>query len=96
MFDNVKKQINIRTKLAITLRWLAGGSYLDICFAFGISQGTFFKNEGVLWGTIAAIDKVLQIGFPLNDANRLEEISLGFSNYCGGRMKGCVIGHGNG
>ena len=48
MFDNVKKQINIRTKLAITLRWLAGGSYLDICFAFGISQGTFFKNEGVL------------------------------------------------
>ena len=32
--------IPAETRLAITLRWLAGGSYLDICFGFGIAYGT--------------------------------------------------------
>jgi hypothetical protein len=31
--------ITLRTKLACTLRFLAGGSYLDICFAFGVAIG---------------------------------------------------------
>jgi len=31
--------ISAETRLAVSLRWLAGGSYLDICFAFGISTG---------------------------------------------------------
>ena len=56
------KFITPKTRLCITLRWLAGGSYLDICFAFGISIGSFYKHDGVLWGTIAAIDDVLEIG----------------------------------
>ena len=51
-----------KTRLAVTLRWLAGGSYLDICFAFGISTGTFYQDGGILWGTIEAIHKVLKIG----------------------------------
>jgi len=69
VFDNVKKKQIIHFTSEQTLRWLAGGSYLDICFAFGISQGTFLNDKCVLRGTIAAIDKVLQIGFTLNDAN---------------------------
>jgi hypothetical protein len=84
-------RINNVTRLAVTLRWLAGGSYLDICFAFGISTGTFFKNGGILWGTIAALNYVLEIGFPLYDEAKLEEISEGFSKYSFSRMKGCVM-----
>ena len=30
--------ISPKTQLAVALRWLAGGSYIDICFAFGISH----------------------------------------------------------
>ena len=36
--------ISPRTRLACALRWLAGGSYIDICFAFGIPDGTFFQE----------------------------------------------------
>ena len=38
-----------QVRLAVTLRWLAGGSYLDICFAFGISLGTFLKEKLVYY-----------------------------------------------
>jgi hypothetical protein len=27
--------ISLMTRLAVSLRWLAGGSYLDLCFAWG-------------------------------------------------------------
>jgi hypothetical protein len=77
--------------LAVTLRWLAGGSYLDICFAFGVSTGSFYRSDGILWGTFAAIDNNLEIGFPLNDLVKLEQTSEGFAQSCQGRMKGCVM-----
>ena len=37
--------IPTKTRLAVTLRWLAGGSYEDICFAFGISVSSFFLTK---------------------------------------------------
>ena len=30
--------ISTRTRLAVTLRWLAGGQQIDICFAWGIGE----------------------------------------------------------
>ena len=36
--------ITTRTRLAVTLRWLAGGSHLDLCFAWGISKSSFFSG----------------------------------------------------
>jgi hypothetical protein len=30
--------ISIVTRLAVSLRWLAGGSYIDICFEFEVKQ----------------------------------------------------------
>ena len=44
IYHDILKPISPEVRLAITLRWLVGGSYLDICFAFGISTGTFFKE----------------------------------------------------
>jgi hypothetical protein len=55
------------TRLAVTLRWLAGGSYIDLCFAWGVSVASFYGENGVLWPTIEALDDHLKLGFPLKD-----------------------------
>ena len=44
--------VSTKTALAVTLRWLAGASYIDLCFTWGISMGSFFVDGGVLWGTM--------------------------------------------
>jgi len=69
------------TRLAVTLRWLAGGSYLDLCFAWGISKSSFFSESGVLWPTIDAIDKAYEIGLPIDDPAAMEEIASGFREH---------------
>lgn len=85
-------EVNSKTKLAATLRWLAGGSYLDICFAFGIASSTFYKADvGILWPTISAIDAVLEIGVPLHDPVELERTSRGFAAKCNNHVNGCVM-----
>ena len=83
--------ITSRTRLAVTLRWLAGGSYLDLCFAWGIGLSTFFSENGVLWPTLQAIDEVFKMGFPFDDEEKLEELSSGFSHHSGGVLNGCVM-----
>ena len=46
-------EITPEIKLSMTLRWLAGGSYLDIYQMHGVSYSSFQK---ALWQTIDAID----------------------------------------
>ena len=81
--------ITNRTKLYVTLRWLAGGSYLDLCFAWGLSLSSFYDT--VLWPTINAVDKALDIGMPLKDEGKLQTIANEFSKLSKGQLKGCVI-----
>ena len=64
--------ITNRTKLHVTLRWLEGGSYLDLCFAWVVSVFSFY--EICIWPTIDAIDQSFQIGLPLN-------VHSNFTNY---------------
>ncbi len=84
-------QISAKTRLAVTLRFLAGGSHVDLCFAWGIGYSTFYSDRGVLWPTIEAFDAVFHIGLPLDDLNQLEEISKGFFDHSGGIFGGCVL-----
>jgi hypothetical protein len=83
--------ISLRTRLACTLRWLAGGSYIDICFEFGIAPGTFYADGGVLWGTMEHLNEVFNIGFPFHDKEKLKEMSRGFAKYSSNVLKGCVL-----
>lgn len=83
--------ISVTTRLALTLRWLAGGSYLDLCFAWGVSSSTFYHADGVLWPTVQALDREFSIGFPFGDEGRLEELAAGFREHSGGIMDGCVM-----
>ena len=78
-------------RLAVTLRWLAGALYLDLCFAWGIATSTFYHPEGVLWPTLQAIDAAFDIGFPVDDPVALEALSQGFTQHSSGILKGCVL-----
>lgn len=79
-----------QTKLYATLRWLAGGSYLDICFGWGLAEGSFFNyNEGIVWPVINALDKCFLIGLP-TDTAELNKMADDFSKFSGGQLHGCV------
>jgi hypothetical protein len=65
----------------VTLRWLAGASHIDLCFAWGLAHSTFFSERGALWPTVEAIDNAFEMDFPVNDLDRLEELSKGFSDH---------------
>jgi hypothetical protein len=64
--------------LYCTLRYLAGGSYLDICDIAGISKASFYR---VIWKTITAIVKCpeLKITFPSSRSEIKDAIS-GFAS----------------
>eukprot|EP01032_Pedospumella_encystans_P019230 gene19230-21868_t len=79
------------TKLACTLRWLAGGSYIDICFAWGVSKSTFFAENGVIWPTMEAINECFEIGLPVNDDAELQSMADGYKRYSHGELPGCVM-----
>ena len=69
------------TKLYCTLRWLSGGSYLDICVAYGVSQSSFFSTSfdiGIAWPMIDAINVAFQIGLP-RCRDKLREVANGFT-----------------
>jgi hypothetical protein len=86
-----KSCITKATKLYCTLRWLAGGSYIDICFAWGIAKGSFFSTDcgGVLWPTIEAIDYAFDIGLS-TDTDSLKKMADDFCVYSHGELYGCV------
>ena len=67
--------ITAEIKLACTLRYLAGGSYLDIADLHGVeARSTFYK---IVWETIGAINDCADLDLPLmaEDGGMLEHIS---------------------
>ena len=83
--------ISLRSRLACTLRWMAGGSYIDICFEFGIAPGSFFTENGVLWGTMKMLDDCFEIGFPFTNNNKLKEMAANFARFSKNKMDNCVL-----
>jgi hypothetical protein len=74
------------------LRWLIGGSYLDICFAWGIGHSTFYHHDGILWPTLEPIDAAYHlIGLPFNDPKQLEKLLEGFHSHSHGILDGFII-----
>jgi hypothetical protein len=75
--------------LYCTLRYLAGGSYLDICDIAGISKPSFYR---VVWKTITLIVKCpqLRIAFP-SDREEIAKAMEGFTGISsGGAIQNCV------
>lgn len=76
-------------KLAATLRFLAGGSYLDICALFGLDPNNYFSKHYVLWPTIDAIDRAVCV-LSLNP-DTLKETSAEFVKVSHGSLNGCIM-----
>lgn len=89
--------ISKKTKLYVTLRWLPGGCYLDLCFGWGISKAAFYSTDpqkGVVWPTIEAIDMAFTIGIPYEDEDKLNAMAEkfhAFTNCTNKEFFGCVI-----
>jgi DDE superfamily endonuclease len=78
----------------MTLRYLAGGSYLDISIAPHVSISTFYY---VVDETLTDLDQSLNIKFPIDNLELLKRSSIGFSRGrspltgCAGALDGIAI-----
>ena len=74
--------------LSMTLRWLAGGSYLDICDVHNVRESCFFVTKS---RTLEAMKKGLkaEIRFPETEEERAK-VAAGFAAYSNGALRGCL------
>lgn len=78
--------------VAIGLRWLAGGSYIDIRHAYGCSITSMFRLRTLFIDAILECDS-LNIVFPDHTTEKIIEDSLQFRAIStDGIMRGCCIG----
>jgi hypothetical protein len=84
----------VDAKLSMTLRWLAGGSYLDIELAHCVSVSTFFH---VVDETICDIDDTTTLEFGHENEQYLTRVRTGFTRGrspiygCAGAIDGIPI-----
>lgn len=76
-------------QLSMTLRFLAGGSYLDIALLHGVHPSTFFSR---VWRVINAIAQHPQfkLHFPIDDEDRLKVFADDFQRIRTNALWGCV------
>ena len=83
--------ISVELKLSMLLRWLAGGSYLDIADMHGVHTDTFYK---AVWLMLDCINEVM--GLPLlpilrsGDLSALESTAAAYDERTSGVMSGCI------
>lgn len=61
-YNSSSGKVSTEVMLALTLRYLAGGSYLDIHTETGVSRSHFFR---VVWKVVDAIDRTYSLDFPM-------------------------------
>jgi len=72
------RRVTTEMKVSMGLRWLAGGSYLDISSHHGVSSTTFFRAKEEFVAAVNAAPQ-LEIRFPdLGDAEALRKLADGF------------------
>jgi len=86
--DDCEWHIDPFLQLALTLRMLAGGSYLDICFGYEVSTGSLYAT---FWKVLQAIDAVLDnINFDFENEAVLEFLESTFVKISKGVFRGTV------
>lgn len=93
MSDIRTKKGPITTEIALhcLLRWLAGGSYLDIRLSAGISKSSFYRCLHSAMDTISTIPNIATFSFP-PDENQIVQLAGDFRDISGtaGILNGCV------
>jgi hypothetical protein len=78
-------------KVAIAIRMLGGGSYLDLMFGFSISRSTLYREFDNVISWINECFEFELPGFLHNkDAKSLKSISDGFAEFSGGVFNGII------
>lgn len=71
----------------ITIRWLAGASYLDLLAVTGLPTSTLYLRIDVM---LSMMDSALKLSFNYKDIDLLQEQSEGFSRNGRSPLRGCV------
>jgi len=74
-------------RLSMTLRYLAGGSYIDIYQMHGVAYQTFYK---CVWEVCDAIIAEFPLDFPIDDEQKLTALAAQFDSRGRGLLEGCV------
>lgn len=75
-------------KLAVTLRFLAGGLHHDLAFGYELPESCI---HSYIWETMEAIDEeVKNIEFPIKNTDKLKELEREFSQISRGAFRGTV------
>jgi hypothetical protein len=80
-------QLPLAVRLSVTLRWLAGGSYLYISLSHHIAISSFYCAVDKM---VYELNKALVIRFPYEDSDYLEKVSTGFGRQGRSPLSGCV------
>jgi hypothetical protein len=80
--------ISPSTRLAITLRLLAGSSYIDVILGFNVSTAAVYANAHHV---VQRINEVLPLpGIPFHDSGKLHAMERRFTEARASPMFGCV------
>ena len=82
--------VPVEVLLSMTIRWLAGGAYVDIADLHGVSETCFWNMLPPLMESIANLEGITP-AFPMRDEAALQEIADGFAKLDkSGIFTGCV------
>lgn len=79
--------VPVENRLAMALRYLAGGSYIDISFHHAVSFSYFYKS---LWEVLEAIDHVEVVDFGAKNLPELKRRAAAFQARTRDAVVGCV------
>ena len=85
--SNGSQRVPTELCLSLTLRIVAGGSYLDVADIHGLATTTVQKH---FWRTVQALVETLTLDLRLDDPAGLEALEEGFADASNGIVRGCV------
>ena len=74
----------------MTLRFLAGASYLDLCIIFGVHKSSFYR---IFWETMLAIDEYLNpltLEDDVQSIQKCRKLAAGFAERTDNNILGCI------
>ena len=82
--------IEYNVRLSLTLRYLAGGAALDLCYLHGVAHTTLLK---MVWETLRALDAGLpafSLEDDIQDIERCRELAAGFASRTDNNIRGVI------
>ena len=80
-------RLTAAAKLSVTIRDLAGGSFLDVAIVHEVADQTFYS---VVSEVLLALEKVIRLHFPYRDERKLKSFSFGMSRKDRSPLRDCV------